>query len=85
MFSPTTFSRKDLLVRAKAMKLERAVILAGGAKPESPANPDELLKHPDEARDATKKDYTMLKKRIHKQFDDHQERTKLRRQKLGKK
>lgn len=43
-------------------------------------NPDYKIKYPGEARDANKKDYTVLETRIRKEIKDHQDKAEARRE-----
>jgi len=57
-----SFSWKTEKEIAIAIAIRRARILAGGASPESMANPDFKIQHPDWVRDANNKNFTQMDK-----------------------
>lgn len=88
------FSREQDLINAKAQKLKRNKMLAGGKVPDrviSSGTPKEHIKQPNidyavkhsaEVRDANNNDYTELTKRTFKEFDKNDKDNKIRREKL---
>lgn len=72
-----TFSWAQTLLRAKAMKLRHAKALATNQDKEY------KLKHPDESRDASQKNYTKLTLRINKEFEDNYNKAVNRRKKIN--
>lgn len=71
------FSWEKAKKRSLATKLRRAKHMA-----KDKVNPTFNIQHPDETRDAQRKDFTQLEKRIKDDFQKHSDRVEAKRSKL---
>ncbi len=77
------FSWVKFIEATKRNKVRRARTLAGGASPESMANPDMKLAHPDWVRDANNKNFVSMDKLVKEKLDMYFKRQMDRRKKIA--
>ncbi len=73
------YSHKDMIDRALKIKIRRAITMVQGDNP----NSDIAIQHPEWIRAAQNKNYVELTKYVTQKFNQHQEKTKMRRNKFA--